>query len=64
MAAIAPSRRDFVAMLLGAPLAVSCGSKTARIPPGNLVETGAKRAHCYELCQVECGAGPFSFFLS
>ena len=45
MAAIAPSRRDFVAMLLGAPLAMSCGSSTARIPPGTIVETGAKRGH-------------------
>ena len=45
MAAIAPSRRDFVAMLLGAPLAAACGGKTARIPDGTLVETGAKRGH-------------------
>jgi phytoene dehydrogenase-like protein len=45
MAAVAPSRRDFVAMLLGAPLAAACGGKTAGIPDGVVMETGAKRGH-------------------
>ncbi|MEO8706591.1 MAG: FAD-dependent oxidoreductase [Kofleriaceae bacterium] len=45
MAAVAVTRRDFVAMLLGAPLAAACGSAPRRIPPGTLVETGARRGH-------------------
>ncbi|MGN6109423.1 MAG: FAD-dependent oxidoreductase [Kofleriaceae bacterium] len=48
MAAIGPSRRDFVAMLLGAPIAASlagCGGRPPRIPPGALIETGARRGH-------------------
>ena len=40
------SRRDFIAMLLGAPLAMACGKSAARrIPPGTLVDTGMARAH-------------------
>jgi phytoene dehydrogenase-like protein len=43
MAAVGPSRRDFVAMLLGLPFA--CRSEQRRLPDGVLVETGAKRGH-------------------
>jgi predicted NAD/FAD-dependent oxidoreductase len=41
------SRREFVAMLLGAPVAAAlgCGARTPRIPPGTLVETGMARGH-------------------
>jgi phytoene dehydrogenase-like protein len=40
------TRRDFVAMLLGTPLALSCSGRAApRIPPGTLVETGMRRGH-------------------
>ncbi len=47
MAAVAPSRRDFVAMLLGAPVAaaIGCSAKAPRIPDGVVIETGAKRGH-------------------
>lgn len=39
------SRREFVALLLGAPLAaLGCGRR-ARIPPGTLVGTGMARGH-------------------
>ncbi|MDB4954381.1 MAG: hypothetical protein JWO36_1950 [Myxococcales bacterium] len=41
------TRRDFVAMLLGAPIAASvgCGSRTRQLPPGTIVGTGMQRAH-------------------
>jgi len=41
------SRREFVAMLLGAPIAAAlgCGGRGARIPPGVLVDTGMARGH-------------------
>jgi len=41
------TRRDFVAMLLGAPIAATlgCGASASRIPPGTLVETGMARGH-------------------
>jgi phytoene dehydrogenase-like protein len=41
------SRREFVAMLLGAPIAASlgCGARAPRIPPGTLIETGMARGH-------------------
>jgi predicted NAD/FAD-dependent oxidoreductase len=41
------TRRDFVAMLLGAPIAaqLGCGARAPRIPPGTLVETGMTRGH-------------------
>ena len=41
------SRRDFVALLLGAPLAAAlgCGARAPRIPPGTLIETGMARGH-------------------
>lgn len=40
------TRRDFIAMMLGAPIAMACrGSAPARLPPGTLVETGMVRAH-------------------
>ena len=40
------SRRDFVAMLLGAPFAYACARRgPARIPPGMLVDTGMLRGH-------------------
>jgi glycine/D-amino acid oxidase-like deaminating enzyme len=38
------SRREFVALLLGAPLALACRGQ-ARIPPGTLVGTGMARGH-------------------
>jgi glycine/D-amino acid oxidase-like deaminating enzyme len=42
-----PSRRDFVAMLLGAPFAYACsrGSTPRALPPGSLIDTGMARAH-------------------
>ncbi|MCW5805444.1 MAG: FAD-dependent oxidoreductase [Deltaproteobacteria bacterium] len=43
--AIAPTRRDFVAMLLGAPVAAACRSSGAGTPPGELIATGAARGH-------------------
>ena len=41
------SRRDFVTMLLGAPIAaqLGCGVRAPRIPPGVLVGTGMARGH-------------------
>ncbi len=46
MAAVGPTRRDFVALLLGAAAGAACGGARARrIPPGVLVETGARRGH-------------------
>lgn len=40
------TRRDFIAMLLGAPLAMACSKARPRTtPPGTLVETGMTRAH-------------------
>jgi glycine/D-amino acid oxidase-like deaminating enzyme len=41
------SRRDFVAMLLGAPVAagLGCSTRAPRIPPGALVDTGMARGH-------------------
>ena len=40
------TRRDFIAMLLGAPLAMACRGTPARgTPPGTLVDTGMTRAH-------------------
>jgi glycine/D-amino acid oxidase-like deaminating enzyme len=41
-----PTRRDFVAMLLGTPFAVSCAARApSRIPPGAVIETGMRRGH-------------------
>lgn len=40
-----PTRRDFVAMLLGAPLAYACSKPMRGLPPGQLVDTGMARAH-------------------
>src|SRR5262245_971600 len=40
---MSPTRREFVAMLLGAPFA--CRAPMRGLPPGTLVETGMKRAH-------------------
>src|SRR5262245_25239085 len=41
------SRREFAAMLLGAPIAAAmgCGRRAPRIPPGALVDTGMARGH-------------------
>lgn len=40
------TRRDFMALLLGAPFAYACSrGTTRRIPPGTLVDTGMARAH-------------------
>ena len=41
------SRREFVAMLLGAPVAAAlgCRGRAPRIPPGTLVGTGMARGH-------------------
>jgi len=41
------SRREFVALLLGAPFAaaLACRSSSPRIPPGTLVGTGMARGH-------------------
>lgn len=40
-----PSRRDFVAMLLGAPLAAACGSGKPALPPGIVMDTGRVAGH-------------------
>ncbi|HET7503304.1 MAG TPA: FAD-dependent oxidoreductase [Kofleriaceae bacterium] len=44
---MSPTRRELVAMLLGAPaaLALGCGARAPRIPPGTLIETGMARGH-------------------
>ena len=44
---VTPSRRDFVAMLLGAPMAaaLACRGGAPAIPPGALVGTGMARGH-------------------
>jgi phytoene dehydrogenase-like protein len=39
------TRRDFVAMLLGAPLAYACAKRQLAPPEGTLVDTGMRRAH-------------------
>jgi phytoene dehydrogenase-like protein len=40
------TRRDFLAMMLGTPLAIACrGEAPKRTPPGTLVDTGMVRAH-------------------
>lgn len=38
-------RRDFVAMMLGAPLAYACRTPDRATPPGTLIEPGMARAH-------------------
>src|SRR5438132_11008878 len=42
-----PTRRDFVAMLLGAPIAatVGCGARARSLPGGEIVSTGMTRGH-------------------
>jgi phytoene dehydrogenase-like protein len=42
-----PTRRDFVAMLLGAPVAaaLACRRGPRGLPPGTLIETGRRRGH-------------------
>ena len=58
MAAIGPTRRDFVTMLLGAAAGAACGGTRApRIPPGALVETGARRGHAALRDAAGGGAG-------
>jgi phytoene dehydrogenase-like protein len=40
------TRRDFLAMMLGAPFAYGCRDSSSRItPPGELIDTGMARAH-------------------
>jgi glycine/D-amino acid oxidase-like deaminating enzyme len=40
------TRRDFLAMMLGTPLAIACrGEARKRLPPGSIVDTGMARAH-------------------
>jgi len=40
------TRRDFIAMMLGAPLAMACrGARPQPLPPGTLIDTGMARAH-------------------
>ena len=39
------SRRDFVAMMLGAPIAYACRTPDRATPPGTLIEPGMARAH-------------------
>jgi hypothetical protein len=56
-----PTRRDFIAMLLGAPLAASwaCrGATRPALPPGELIETGMTAGHRW-LREAEA-AGPAS----
>lgn len=41
-----PTRRDFVAMLLGAPVAAALGCRATRgLPPGIVLDTGQRRGH-------------------
>lgn len=41
-----PTRRDFVAMLLGAPFAsLACRTPAPALPPGTLIDTGMARGH-------------------
>src|SRR5262245_51451325 len=44
---MSPTRRDFVAMLLGAPFAYACskGAPSRALPPGTLIDTGMARGH-------------------
>jgi glycine/D-amino acid oxidase-like deaminating enzyme len=44
---VSSTRRDFIALLLGAPLAAACsrGGERRATPPGTLVDTGMVRAH-------------------
>ena len=59
MAAVGPTRRDFAAMLLGAAAGTACGVRAPRIPPGVLVETGARRGHAaLRDAAAAGGAGP------
>jgi phytoene dehydrogenase-like protein len=41
------TRREFVAMLLGAPIAaqLACRSRSRELPPGELIDTGMARGH-------------------
>lgn len=59
MAAIGPTRREFVAMLLGGAVAAgaACGGRAPRLPPGALVETGARRGHAALRDAAGGGAG-------
>src|SRR3954469_17450077 len=41
-------------MLLGAPIAVACSRRPARIPPGALIDTGMARGHAV----IRDGAAP------
>jgi hypothetical protein len=52
------SRREFVAMLLGAPIAagLGCGGRAPRIPPGALIDTGMARGHA-AVRDAQRGAG-------
>ena len=47
MAPLGVTRRDFVAMLLGAPIAaqLACRAQGRALPPGQLVDTGMARGH-------------------
>ena len=46
MGVIGSSRREFVAMLLGAPIAATLGCRRAPgLPPGSLIETGMTNGH-------------------
>jgi glycine/D-amino acid oxidase-like deaminating enzyme len=47
MASMGVTRRDFVAMLLGAPIAaqLACLRHARELPPGRLIETGMTRGH-------------------
>jgi phytoene dehydrogenase-like protein len=48
VAAVGVTRRDFVAMLLGAPVAAALGcAGRQRIPDGELVDTGQRRGHAF-----------------
>lgn len=45
MAAVGPTRREFVALLLGGAVAAGCGRSGHALPPGQLIDTGARRGH-------------------
>jgi flavin-dependent dehydrogenase len=43
--AVSSTRRDFIALLLGAPLAAACGGTARGLPDGVVVDTGMARGH-------------------
>lgn len=53
---LAPSRREFVAMLLGVPLSLSCRRGSEALPPGELLLPGKALGHRLR----DAGSGPLA----